>query len=513
MKKIVIVGGGAAGWMAAITFASRFPAMRIVVVDPKVIGPIGVGESVTGVVMSFVTDPLHQLSLGDFFRRCDVTFKAGIWYKNWQAENTEYLTPIDSPPDYFAHYYATHIEEFFAATAADGIKLSDAQIYSNLMKTNRTDYLRNPDGTVNADLAKVSCHFDAIKFGSWLRENAVKFPNIEQVDDVIDSFEQDPGSGFVTKIRTRGGLEIDGEFFIDCTGFHRLLLAKAYEPRWLSYADVIRVDSAIPFFQNYADGQEMPTYTMASAMQNGWLWQIPTQSRLGRGYIFSSRYTDAEAAIAEIRSVGLEPGDNPRVIRFDPGRFAQTWIKNVCAVGLSGGFIEPLEASTIHGMYVQTQLLATMFLPYCTPAAMPSLAESYNSLVNIAYDDYTDFISFHYHAGRTDTEFWRDYQKPSSMTAANRHRYEKWQYTFPTREDFAGTFCTRVFLTTSMVVWAPMLCALGFLRRDLGRLLAFSSRNQQQLRENVARYIRLRNRITATALTHAEAIEYFRGLA
>ncbi len=512
MKNIVIVGGGAAGWMSAITIASRFPALQITVIDPTVIGPIGVGESVTGVVMSFVTDPLHRLSLGDFFRSCDVTFKAGIWYKNWQAVDTEYLTPIDSPPDYFAHYYAAHIEEFFAASAADGVKLGDAQIYANLMKTNRTDYFRNPDGTVNGDLGKVSCHFDAIKFAGWLRENAAKFPNITQIDDVIESFEQDRDSGYVTEIRTRTGRDIEGEFFIDCTGFHRLVLAKAYEPRWLSYSDTIRVDSAIPFFQSHAEGQELPTYTMASAMRNGWMWQIPTQSRLGRGYIFSSRYTDDAAAIDEIRSLGLEPGDNPRVIRFNPGRFEKQWIKNVCAIGLSGGFIEPLEASTIHGMYVQTQLLAELFLPYCAPDSMPSLAESYNSLMGIAYDDYVDFISFHYHSGRNDTEFWRDYQKPSAMTAANRRRYEKWLYAFPTREDFAGIFCTRVALTTGLVIWAPMLCAFGFLRKDLGRQVAYASRHQKQLRENVARYIRMRNRITASALTHSESIEHFRGM-
>jgi hypothetical protein len=107
MNNIVIVGGGTAGWMAALAIASRYPEKRITVVDPKSISPMGVGESVTGVVFSFVNDPLHGLSKGDFFRHCDVTLKAGIWYKDWQGPGTEYLTPIDSPASYFKHFYPT----------------------------------------------------------------------------------------------------------------------------------------------------------------------------------------------------------------------------------------------------------------------------------------------------------------------------------------------------------------------------------------------------------------------
>jgi hypothetical protein len=512
MQRIVIVGGGTAGWMAAIAIGSRFPEKHITVVDPKVISPIGVGESVTGIVQSLVADPLHDLSIGEFFRRCDVTFKAGIWYKNWQSEGTEYLTPIDAPPEYFKHHYDCHAEEFYAMAAANGAKLGEAQIFGHLMRAGRTDHFRNPDGSVNYRQSAISCHFDALKFAAWLQEKAITRPNIHHIDDVVDTFQQDSESGHISKVRTRGGQDIEGDLFLDCTGFHRLLLAKAYRPKWISYADYIRVDSAIPCFVPYAEGQQIPNYTLATAMPHGWMWQIPTQSRLGKGYLFSSRYIDAEGALAEMRAIGVNPGDNPRMLRFDTGRFEKVWQGNVCTIGLSGGFIEPLEASTIHSMVVQIRFLTELYLPFLTREAMPVMAEQYNDLVRIAYEDYLDFINFHYLTGRSDTDFWREHQKPDAMTPANRARLEKWQYAFPMREDFPAIYTQRTYHTTGLVVWATILCALGHLRKEYADRVVQLSRNPQLMQENIARYFEVRKRLVPAALTHAEAIEFFRQL-
>jgi hypothetical protein len=512
MKNIVIVGGGTAGWMAAISIGARFPDKRITVVDSSAMGPIGVGESVTGVVLDFVGDPLYGLTIGEFFRRTEATFKMGIWYKDWHGPGTEYLTPIDFPPKYFKHNYETVSEEFYAAAAADGVRLGNAQLYSILMRKNCTDHFRNPDGTVNTSMAYASCHFDALKFAAWLQEVAVKRPNIRHFDDLVERFEQDPMTGHVTKIHTRGKREIEGDFFIDCTGFHRLLYAKAFHPKWRSYADYIKVDSAIPRLVPFPAGEPMPNYTMATAMPHGWMWQIPTQSRLGRGYIFSSRYVSDEQAIQEFRAVGVDPGDEPRILRFNPGRFEKQWQGNVCTVGLSGVFSEPLEATTIHGMTVQIKLLTELFLPFATRDAMPVLSAQYNQLVASAYDDYVDFISFHYHTGRADTEFWRDYQKPEAMTPNNRARMEKWRHAFPTREDFAPISTQVAKLTTGFIVWAPMLCGMGFLDRDLARRVVEMSRHKKWLQENVASYVKARDGVTATALSQAEAIAYFRAL-
>jgi hypothetical protein len=508
MNTIVIAGGGTAGWMAAIGIASRFPEKTVSVIDPTLVGPIGVGESVTGVVVSFVNDPIHQLDRREFYRRCDVTFKTGIWYKDWQGEGTDYLSPIDNPTDGFRNYYPSYTEDFYAVLAADTTPLPDVLLYGQLMRSARTDYCRNHNGTVNAQHARVSCHFDALKFAAWLRESAVTRPNIRHIDDSIETFRQDTATGNITHVRTRGGQEIAGDFFLDCTGFHRLLLGKAYQPKWKSYSQHIRVDSAIPCFMPLSPDQPLPVYTEAKAMPHGWLWQIPTQSRFGRGYNFSSRYCDDATAIADMQKVGLDPGPSPRILRYEPGRYEQQWIKNVCVIGLSGGFIEPLEASTIHGMYVQIKLLTELCLPFCTTESMPLLAEQYNRLNNLMYDDYVDFISYHYHTGRNDTEFWRDYQQPEAITPANQYRMEKWKYTFPTREDFAGVYTQRAGHTTGLVLWAPMLAGLGQFNRECARQMVQMTRFGQRLQQNLAQYMEIRNHILLTALTHAETIEY-----
>ena len=512
IKNVVIIGGGSAGWMAAIAIAGRFPEKRITVVDPKALGPIGVGESVTGVVLQFVADPLHGLDKGEFFRRCDVTFKTGIWYKDWHGPGTEYLSPIDSPSPHFKYHYASHTEEFYARAIADGANLGETQLYGLLMRRNQTDHFRDPDGKINDKLASASCHFDALKFTAWLQEVGGRRENIDHIDDVVETFDQEAESGHVTRIRTRTGLEVIGDLFIDCTGFHRLLFAKAYQPKWKSYADYIKVDSAIPTFSPYAPDQAPPNYTMATAMPHGWMWQIPTQSRLGRGYIFSSRYVSDEQALADFRSRGADPGDNPRILRFSPGRFERLWEGNVCTIGLSGVFSEPLEASTIHGMYVQIRLLTELLLPFCTQESMRCMADQYNYLTTTAYDDYVDFISFHYRTGRDDTEFWRDYQRPEALTLANQARVEKWKHAFPIREDFVPTYTQQAGHTTGLVIWAPMLCGFDLLVPEHARRMVELSRHPEMLQANVARYLQVRNHILGTALSHTEATQYFRDM-
>jgi hypothetical protein len=270
------------------------------------------------------------------------------------------------------------------------------------------------------------------------------------------------------------------------------------------------VDSAIPHLMPHAEGEEIPSYTESRAMPHGWMWQIPTQSRRGRGYIYSSRYVSDEQAIADFRAAGVDAPDNPRILRFDPGRFETQWEGNVCTIGISGVFSEPLESTTIHGMTVQLQFLTELFLPFCTRESLPAMAAQYNRLVATAYDDYVDFISFHYRTGRTDTEFWRDYQKPEALTPTNAARLEKWRYAFPSREDFAPIYTQKAKHTTGLVVWAPMLCGLGLLRPEHAHIVLKLCRNPQRLQENVQRYIQVRNHVLSTALPHSEAIAHFR---
>lgn len=510
MKHIVIVGGGTAGWMAAIMLSRRFPDKRITVVDPAAIEAIGVGESVTGVVQQFVADPLHGLSKSDLFRRADATLKMGIWFKDWFGADTEYLAPIDAPTAHFQHGYDVVAEEFYAMATADGLRLGDVQINARLMRTNRTDYFRE-DGSISDRFARSSCHFDALKFAEWLKEVSQKCENVTHVDDIMQSFEQNSETGHVTRILTESGRAIEGDFFLDCTGFHRRLLQRAYAVEWIDFSRYIKVDSAILAFSRHAEDRELPVYTLAQALPHGWMWQIPTQSRLGQGYVFSSKYVSEEQAIDEFRGAGVDVGESPRILRFRPGKLASQWVNNVCAIGLAGGFIEPLESTTIHGMYVQTKLLADLLLPFYTPDASAALSQQYNYFIDVMYRDYVDFVSFHYHSGRCDTEFWRDYQKEVSITDANRTRMEKWAHVYPMREDFSSEFTRRVGHTTGILIWMPMLCGMGYLQPAHARRVLQISRHFEWARENVARYLSVHNLLAEFGIRHQEAIRYLRG--
>ncbi|MDH3584156.1 MAG: tryptophan 7-halogenase [Phycisphaerae bacterium] len=514
MKSIVIVGGGTSGWMSAIALSSYFPELKITVIDPSAISPIGVGESVTGVVLQFVRHPVHQLDLSEFFRETDATIKLGIWYKDWCGPGSEYLTPIDSPDRFFDHVYPSCLEDFFAANTAEGKSIGEIQTHGRLMRLNKTDLFRQPDGSTSSRASMASCQFDALKFASWLKRTASRRQTVSHVDEIVQRVEQDPDTGFVTKVITEEGSEIGGDLFLDCTGFRRLLLEKVYSPRWVDLSRYLKVDRAIACPVEYGAGQDIPVYTTATAMPNGWMFQVPVQSRMGTGYVYSSRYVSDEQAIRECRGAGLDPGESPRIIRFDVGKLASQWEKNVCAIGLAGGFLEPLEATTIHAMHVQIMMLTELFLPFYTKQAANGLARKYNVMMDAMYEDYVDFVSFHYHTGRSDTEFWRDYQKKESVTDENHARMEKWAHAYPLREDFAPMMTSfgRAQLTSGLKIWMPMLCALGHVRKENAESWMASRKTVPLIRANRAKYRQLGDAICRTAVGQEDAIRYLCGV-
>ena len=503
MNRIVIVGGGTSGWMAAISLAAYLPDARITVIEPSSIGPIGVGESVTGVVQRFVSNPRHGLSLGGLFRNADATLKVGVWYRDWAGVPSEYLTPIDNPTNVFIHSYPQDLEDFFALATMVDVKIGETQLHGPMMRSNRVDFVRDDQGNVRNEYSMASCHVDAIKLAKWFKSEATGRDRVTHIDDCVVGYEFDGDSGFVKSVRLERGDVIEGDFFLDCSGFGRVLFEKAYSPEWEDYSSYIKVDSAIVRFADHSPTVDIPSFTSSHAMKNGWAWKIPTQSRLGNGYVYSSKYVDDDQAAAEF-------GVDTDVIRFKPGKFRCQWIKNVCAIGSAGGFLEPLEATTIHTISVQIQALAELFLSNYSRDAADVLSKQFNGMMDQMYTDFVDFISFHYHTGRSDSEFWRDYQKSESMTPRNQERMEKWRYCYPVREDFAFNSSHRFFLTTSIMVWMPMLCGMGILSKEAAKRLIDHSPYADLAKQNVRRHVSVRNLLEDRAMSHREAIAYLR---
>jgi len=287
------------------------------------------------------------------------------------------------------------------------------------------------------------------------------------------------------------------------------LFEKAYTPKWVDYSKHIRVDRAIPVFNQLSESK-IPVYTKATAMPNGWAWQIPVGDRIGHGYLYSSRYIDEADAIEEFRASGVDLGESPRVIPFSPGKFSTQWEGNVCAIGLAGGFLEALESTTIHIMHTQIKSLCDIFLPYYSPEAIPGLSRKYNSLMTYMYEDMLDFVSFHYHGGREDTEFWRDYQKSDSVTLRNQERMEVWAHSFPMREDFAGQRTVRFILSSALVLWGPMLCGLGYLKKRNADSFIQNSRLMYQTGKNVRRYRKFTDFVVSNAVNQRDAANHIR---
>lgn len=510
LNQIVIAGGGTSGWMAAIAISARFPDKTITVVDPSKLSPIGVGESVSGVVLQFVADPRNGLSLSQFFQETDATLKLGIRFEGWLGSGKDYLAAIDLPNYFFRHHYAEDIEAFYALATRDGIPLGEYLIHGRLISEGKTDYYRKPDGSISGDMAQASCHFDALKFAAWLKREAVSRSNVIHFDDSIDHFERNAESGLVEAVITEAGRKVEGHFFLDCTGFRRRLLGESFDPRWIDYSAYLKTDRAVVAFTP-REQKKVPVCTTAKAMPHGWKWEIPVGERLGHGYVYSSCYASDEQAIAELRASGIDPGENPRIIPFEAGKFENQWIGNVCAIGMAGGFLEPLESTTVHIINAQIQSLVELFLPYASETeSLSPLARKYNALMDLMYEDLVDFVSFHYQGGRTDTDFWRDYQKPESITSENQMRMEKWKYSYPVREDFIGIATQRFVLHTGMAIWMPMLCGMKQLNPRAASVLLDATSHPDFAKRNQDSYIKARDYLCAHAVSQEEAIQYLR---
>ena len=201
------------------------------------------------------------------------------------------------------------------------------------------------------------------------------------------------------------GREIEGDFFVDCSGFRKLIIGGAYEEEWISYAEHLPVNRALPFSVPHEEGASIPSYTHAWALSAGWLWQIPTQERLGCGYAYCDDFISRDEAQAEVEAAlghAIEPwGDIP----IASGRFRRLWVKNCVAVGLSGAFSEPLESTSIHGTLVQLLVLVQEYLTDHFDFDAEPILDRYNRRMGRMYDDFRDFLVMHYQGGRDDTEF------------------------------------------------------------------------------------------------------------
>ena len=455
---MVIVGGGTAGWLSAVHLSrfwragepSRKP-LEITLIESPEVAPIGVGESTTGLFTHFIRSFTTER---EFLRETNATFKLGILHRDWHRDGGFYLGPLNSldylgierrQPESFPYY--------LAAAVARGEPAWKDVLNSPLMLAKQAPYSR-PPGKDEQTAWDYAYHFDAKHVGAFIRK---RLDDVAVIEANISHATQEPGSGYIASVTLEDGREIEGDLFIDCSGFRRLLIGGVYDEEWISYGDALPVNRALPFSLSHEEGAQIPSYTHAWALSSGWLWQIPTQERFGCGYVYCDAFITPEEARAEVEQVlgrQIEPwGD----LRFDSGRHRRLWVKNCVAVGLSAAFSEPLESTSIHGQLVQLRTLVTEYLTEDFDFDETPVIDSYNRRMGRMYDDFRDFLVMHYQGGRADTPFWRSIGANDSA----RELLELWRLRTPRASDFADYFGS-----LSVELWFYTLDGLGLLSRD-----------------------------------------------
>ncbi|MFC5345602.1 tryptophan halogenase family protein [Brevundimonas staleyi] len=401
IRKICIVGGGTAGWMAAALMAEHFKGAmgQIELVESDDIGTIGVGESTVPPFLQL----LAKLGVDEqvFVRKVQASFKLGIEFRDWKQKGERYFHPfgtIGAPVDLAdfyqlwlkakAHGYTGALQDFAPA----------AVMAKNGKFTLPFKAARTPIGG-----ASYALHVDAKRVARFLRTYA-EARGVTRTEGIVDDVAVRP-DGFVETLILKNGRTVEADFFIDCSGFRSLLIGKALGVGYEDWSHWLLCDRAIAV-QTENVGAPAP-YTMAEAQDFGWRWRIPLQHRTGNGYVFCSKYlSDDEATATLMSQVEGAPVVKPMVVPFKTGMRERLWDKNVLALGLAGGFIEPLESTAIHLIYRGMDFFFRL-LPDrdCDPA----LQTEYNRRMRTDYEEIRDFIVLHYcTTERDDTAFWRE---------------------------------------------------------------------------------------------------------
>jgi tryptophan halogenase len=333
----------------------------------------------------------------DFLKNTEATLKLGINLKDWNEIGHQFYSPVEptdtSMGSIDTDLLVSYINANFYDSCASGYLMSNG--YSTYA-TNKKDIIGGH-----------SYHFDAHKVGQYFKSFAIK-NGVKVIDAEIETLNRNSLTGELDSVQTTIG-KIDADFWIDCSGFGRVLI-KPMGGDWVSWKDYLPTNGAIPYIHPFEKDEDVKLETLAWAMPNGWMWQIPTQQRYGCGYVYSDMFTTYDKAVDElIKTTGrkIEP---LRDLKFDVGRCKNFWVKNVVAVGLSAGFVEPLEATSIHATIVQLDVLSSNlsnFVPTKEHIIYESNIKRYNEFFGKLFDDIKDLIQMHYITDREDSEFWK----------------------------------------------------------------------------------------------------------
>lgn len=397
---IVVVGGGTAGWMTAAALSKLGKDVcNVTLVESDEIGTVGVGEATIPAIKEF-NDYLGVIE-SEFMQATNATFKLGIEFIDWGDLGSSYIHPFGT----FGESYggADFIQHWTRLRQAG--KAEDFEKYSYAIQAcrkGRFEFAVKDKQEINSTYSH-AYHLDASLYAKFLRDYA-EARGLLRIEGKINSVNQDPVNGEIRSVSLEGGQVITGDLFIDCSGFRAMLIEGALKTEYEDWSQWLMCDRAwaVP---TESLGDALP-YTCATAKPCGWQWRIPLQNRVGNGLVFCSQYLSEDEARSQIEgSLAGEMLAEPRLLKFQAGRRKQSWSKNCVSIGLSSGFLEPLESTSIYLIQIAIQQLVNLIPSEDVDQFM---VNEFNRKIDIEYDRVRDFLILHYALGsRQDSEFWK----------------------------------------------------------------------------------------------------------
>jgi tryptophan halogenase len=500
IRSVVIVGGGTAGWITAGRIAAKHRAhaeegVRVTLIESPTIGAIGVGEGTWPTMRS--TLKKIGISETDFIRECDATFKQGAKFARWVNGRADdyYYHPLVLPQGFQsvslpAYWQERREQESFSAAVCFQEHICERGLAPKQITT--PEY---------GAIANYAYHLNAGKFADFLKQHCVAKLGVNLILDDVTAVNA-AENGDIASVTTASNGDLHGDLFIDCTGFASLLLGKHLGVPFIDKSDVLFIDNALAVQVPY-DTEDAPVacQTISTGQAAGWIWDIGLQHRRGIGYVYSSQHVSHEEAERTLRDY-VGPAIEtltPRKIPIRSGHRQLFWKNNCVAVGLSAGFLEPLEASAIVLVELSAEMISEQ-LPPCREV-MEVMAKRFNETFLYRWDRIIDFLKLHYVLSqRTDNAFWQDNRMPQSIPESLRELLALWRYRPPGNHDFTSN--NEVFPAAS---YQYVLYGMGF-KTDT-RFLAHTLVERDQAEEQFRRNARAVQQALATLPEHRDLLK------
>jgi flavin-dependent dehydrogenase len=482
IKKLAVVGGGTAGFVSALILKTRFPDIQVDVIRSTAIGIVGVGEGSTEhwkEFMDFVG--IDQYTL---IKETDATYKCGIMFKDWADDDYLHsvLTPFDAKIGQYRYVYASQI-----AKGVPSQEMSSSRFWRS---TVNAWYLNNPKESPTNQY-----HFNTTKLNDFLTKTAIS-KNINVIDDIINDVTINESGDIDSLIGDKQTYDYD--FYIDSTGFKRLLIGKL-GAKWESYSKYLKMKAAIAF--PTPDTENYNMWTLAKAMDYGWMFRIPTYGRGGNGYIYDSDYITLDQAKQEAEQYLGHEITIGKEFKFDPGAVDKCWINNCVAIGLSASFVEPLEATSIGTSIQQSFLLMHRLINYDQ-----KVISNYNKAINDVMENIRDFVALHYVVKKDSTDFWKNVSNMELPDSLN-SKLEVWRHKLPIKEDF-NSLSDYIMFTEQhhiLVMHGLGLFDTDSIRQEVEALGPFVNINAQEVINNERQFV-----LDTKEITHKMMISVIR---